>query len=211
MFLQSGNPQTFTYPAAAQPQIVAVTPATLPAGISSMVAITASNTNFVAGQVSVGFGSTDILVNNVWVVSPTQIIVNVTVPPGAAIGSSETSVISAFEVMSQPFGFQIQPANPALPSIAWPAINANTGGAIYPGTFASIFPANGTQFPAGMQLSLNGAPVAIQFSSPTQINFAIPAGIPLGPAILSVVSGGNIVSIVVEVDSPLAGAIASAR
>jgi hypothetical protein len=152
--------------------------------------------------VSVGFGTTDILVNNVWVVSPTQIVANVTVPPGAAIGSSETSVISAFQVMSQPFGFQLQPANPALPSIAWPAINANTGGAIYPGTFASIFPANGTQFPAGMQLSLNGAPAAIQYSSPTQINFAIPAGFPLGPAILSAVSGGNIVSIVVEVDSP---------
>jgi hypothetical protein len=209
MFLQRGNPQTYTYPAAAQSQIVAVTPATLPAGISSMVAITASNANFVAGQVSAGFGTTDILVNNVWVVSPTQIIANVTVPPGAAMGNSETSVISAFQVMSQPFGFQIQPANPALPSIAWPAVNANTGGAIYPGSFASIFPANGTQFPAGMQLSLNGGPVAIQYSSPTQINFAIPAGFPLGPAVLNAVSGGNSVSIVVEVDSaPAAGAVA---
>jgi hypothetical protein len=204
MFLQSGNPQTFTYPAAAQPQILAVTPATLTAGISSMVAIAAANTNFVAGQVSVGFGTTDILVNNVWVVSPTQVIANVTVAPGAAIGTSETSVISAFQVMSQPFGFQIQPANPALPSIAWPAINASTGGAIYPGTFASIFPASGTQFPAGMQLTLNGAPAAIQYSSPMQINFAIPAGFPLGPAMLTAISGGNIVSIVVEVDSPTA-------
>jgi hypothetical protein len=202
MFLQRGNPQTFQYPAAAQPQISSVTPATLPAGISSMVAITASNTNFVSGQVSVGFGTTDILVNNVWVVSPTQAIANVTVAPGAAIGSSETSLISAFQVMSQPFGFQIQPANPALPSIAWPAVNASTGGAIYPGTFASIFPGNGTQFPAGMQLTLNGAPAAIQYSSPTQINFAVPVGFPLGPAILTAASGGNIVSIVVEVDSP---------
>jgi uncharacterized protein (TIGR03437 family) len=53
-----------------------------------------------------------------------------------------------------------------------------------------------------MQLTLNGGPVAIQYSSPTQINFVIPAGFPLGPAMLSAVSGGNIVSIVVEVDSP---------
>ena len=148
-----------------------------------------------------GFGTTDILVNNVWVVSPTQIIANVTVPPGAAMGTSEFSVISAFQVMSQPFGFQIQQANTTLPSIAWPAVNASTGGAIYPGTFASIFPANGTQFPAGMQLTLNGAPAAIQYSSPAQINFAIPAGFPLGPAILTATGGGNTVSIVVEVDS----------
>jgi len=205
MFLQSGNPQMFTYPAAAQPQITAVTPAALPAGISSMVDITAANTNFLTGPVSVGFGTTDILVNNVWVLSPTHLIANVTVAAGAAIGNSEASVISAFQVMSQPFGFQIQPANPALPSIAWPAINAVTGGALNPGSFASIFPANGTQFPAGMQVTLNGAPAAIQYSSPTQVNFAIPAGFPLGPAILSAVSGGNVVNIVVEVDSPPAG------
>jgi hypothetical protein len=201
MFLQSANPQTFQYPAAAQPQITAVTPSTLPAGISSMVTITAINTNFVAGQVGVGFGTTDILVNNVWVLSPTQLVVNVTLPPGANLGASEISVISGFQVMSQPFAFQIQPANPALPSIAWPAINASTGGAINPGAFASLFPANGTQFPAGLQLTLNGAPLAIQFSSPAQINFAIPAGFPLGPATLTAASGGNSVSIVVEIDS----------
>jgi len=202
MFLQSANPQTFQYPVSAQPQITGVAPAALPAGISSMVSINATNTNFVAGQVSVGFGTTDILVNNIWVLTPTQLIVNVTVPAGAALGASEISVISGFQVMSQPFGFQIQPANPALPSIAWPAINAVTGGALYPGTYASIFPANGTQFPAGMQLTLNGAPLAIQYSSPTQINFVIPPGFPIGPAMLSAISGGNIVSIVVEVDNP---------
>jgi hypothetical protein len=201
-FLQSGSPQTFQYPAAAQAQISSVTPSTLTAGISSMVSITASNANFVAGQVTVGFGTSDILVNNVWAVSPTQVLANVTAPPGAALGSSETSVISGFQVMSQPLGFQIQPANPALPSIAWPAVNAVTGGALYPGSYASIFPANVTQFPAGMQLTLNGAPAVVLYNSPTQINFAIPAGFPLGPAVLSAVSAGNVVNIVVEVDSP---------
>jgi hypothetical protein len=202
MFLQSGNPVTFQYPAAAQPQIASVTPSTLTAGISSMVSITGSNTNFVAGQVSVGFGTSDILVNDVWVVSPTQVLANVTVAPGAAFGNSETSVVSGFQVISQPLEFQIQPANPALPSIAWPAINAATGGALYPGAYASIFPANGGQFPAGMQLTLNGVQALIQYSSPTQINFAIPAGFPLGPATLSAISAGNVVNIVVEVDSP---------
>jgi uncharacterized protein (TIGR03437 family) len=53
-----------------------------------------------------------------------------------------------------------------------------------------------------MQLTFNGAPAAIQYSSPAQINFAIPSGFPLGPATLTAVSGGNAVSIVVEVDSP---------
>jgi hypothetical protein len=201
MFLQSANPQTYAYPALAQPQIQTVTPTAIPAGVTSMVDITASNAAFTAGQVSVGFGTSDILVNNVWVVSPTHIVANVTVPPNAAVGSSEPSVISGFQVMAQPFGFQIQPSNPAIPQVSWPAINASTGGAVTPGSYASIFPANGTQFPANTQLTLNGSPAAIQYSSPGQINFFVPASTPLGPAILNVSTGGGSVSLVVEIDS----------
>jgi uncharacterized protein (TIGR03437 family) len=62
-----------------------------------------------------------------------------------------------------------------------------------------------------MQLTLNGAPAAVEYSSPTQINFAVPLGFPLGPATLTAVSGGNIVSIVVEVDSPPAASPAQVR
>jgi Carboxypeptidase regulatory-like domain/Matrixin/IPT/TIG domain len=202
MLLQSSNPQTFTYPSLPQQQIQAVTPQTLTAGVSSLVTINGVNTNFVAGQVSVGFGTSDVLVNNVWVVSPTQVLANVTLSPNAAQGNFELSVISGFQVMTQPFAFQIQPANPALPEIAWPALNASTGGAVNPGSYVSIFPANGTLFPANLQLTLSGSPVPIQYNSPTQINFFVSPGMPLGPAVLTVASGGNSVSIVVEIDSP---------
>lgn len=202
MLLQTSNPQGYAYPSLPQPQIQAVTPQALTAGISSLVTINGVNTNFVAGQVSVGFGTSDVLVNNVWVVSPTQVLANVTVSPNAALGNSELSVISGFQVMTQPFAFQIQQANPALPEIAWPVVNASTGGAVNPGSFASIFPANGTQFPGNLQLTLNGSPVAIQYNSPTQINFFVPLGMPLGPAVLTASSGGNSVSVVVEIDSP---------
>ncbi len=202
MFLQAANPQTYNYPGLAQPQIQSVNPQTLPAGIASEIDITGTNTNFVAGQVSVGFGTTDVLVNNVWVVSPTHLIVNVTVAPNALLGASELSVISGFEVMSQPFAFQIQPANPGIPEIAWPAVNASTGGAIYPGTYASVFPANGTQFPVNLQLTLNGSPVSVQYSAPTQFNFFVPFGTPAGPAILNASNGSTSVNVVVEIDNP---------
>jgi Carboxypeptidase regulatory-like domain/Matrixin/IPT/TIG domain len=202
MLLQTSTPQGYAYPSLPQPQIQAVTPQSLTAGISSLVTINGVNTNFVAGQVSVGFGTSDVLVNNVWVVSPTQVLANVTVSPNAALGNFELSVISGFQVMTQPFAFQIQQSNPALPEIAWPVVNASTGGAVNPGSFASIFPANGTQFPNNLQLTLNGSPVAIQYNSPTQINFFVPAGIPLGPAVLNASAGGNNVSVVVEIDPP---------
>ncbi len=202
MFLQAANPQTYTYPPLPQPQLQSITPQSLTAGVSSVIDITGVNTNFVSGQVSVGFGTSDALVNNVWVLSPTHLLVNVTVAPNAASGPFEISVISGFQTMSQPFAFQIQPMNPALLEIGWPAVNASTGGAIYPGSFASIFPANGTQLPANLQLTLNGAPLAIQYSSPAQINFVVPPSMPVGPAILRVSAGANSVSLVVEIDAP---------
>lgn len=202
MFLQTANPATYQYPVTgATPAASAQAQQTLNAGTSSMVAINGVNTTGGAGQISVGFGTSDIVVNNIWVAGPSQILANVTVSPNATLGTFELSVISGFSVVSQPFAVQIQPMNPALPEIAWPVVNAATGGAVNPGSFASIFPANGTQFPANMQLTLNGAPVSIQYSSPAQINFLVPAQTPLGPAVLTASNGGANVSIVVEIDA----------
>jgi hypothetical protein len=207
MFLQSANPPTYAYPFTAAGIGVAaglfsVSPQALTAGITSAVQITAPNMNFTQGPVSVGFGTSDVLVNNVWVIGPTQLLVNVTVSPSAAIGNSEISIVSGYQTVSVPMAFATQPANASLPEIAWPAVNATTGGAVNPGSYASIFPANGTQFPANPQLTLNGISLAIQYSSPTQINFFVPSTIPVGPANLTFLAGGNSVSIVVEIDNP---------
>jgi hypothetical protein len=84
------------------------------------------------GQVTVGFGTSDITVTGVWVIGPTHLVANVIVAPGAALGSSEISVISGFQVISQPLGFQIVAANPAAPAIL-AVVNGVPGQAtIYP-------------------------------------------------------------------------------
>jgi len=119
-------------------------------------------------------------------VSPTQVIANWTVPPAQPL-KLRTRYL-AFQVMSQPFDSRFS-GQPGAASIAC-RINATPDH--LSGTFASIFPANGTQFPAGMQLTLNGADAI--HTLPTQINFAIPAGFP-GPH-TDAASGGNAVSIV---------------
>jgi hypothetical protein len=208
MFLQSSNPPTYTYSgsslsfgAAAAAQIQSVSPQAIPAGTSSLVDIFTSGANFTQGQVSVGFGTTDVSVTGVWVVAPNHIQVNVTVPLNARLGSTEVSIVSGYQVITQPFSFQIQPANPASIAVATPAVNAVTGGALTPGSYASIFPAYGAQFPANMTVTLNGQPVVVQFSSSTQINFQIPANTEPGVQILKLTAPGSTVSIAIEVDS----------
>ncbi len=193
------NIPTYTYPASDTPQLqtaaTAVNPASLPAGGEAMVDIKASNTSFVPGQVTVGFGTSDITVSGVWVISPTELWVNVMVAPGAAVGSSEISVISGFQVISQPLAFQIVAASPAAPAIL-AVVNGVPGQAtIYPNAVATIWGAN----LANPQITINGQPASVPYSSNNQVNVTVPAGTPTGPVILNLTTSGGSVSLVVPI------------
>jgi len=198
MFLESQNPPTYAYTAAPAPQIIA-NPASLPAGVSSMVDITGIGTRFVDGYMTLGFGSSDVTVRRVWVLSPTHLLANVVAAPNAAIGSSEISVISGFQWAATPAGFQTLPANPVLPRIALPIVNADPNQqTVYAGGLATIF---GSGL-APAQVTLNGATIPVLFDGASQINFAIPAGFAVGPAQLSVNSGSGSVTVVLQIDNP---------
>jgi len=191
MLLQSSNPVTYAYPAANTPAINAVNPLALPAGFnvdgtSAMVDITTSNTNLVDGQVTVGFGTSDISVRRVWVLSPSHLVADVVVANNAAVGTWPVTVISGFQVAEQQGAFQVQPPNMNLPTPALPVFNAiSYATVLHDADYASIF---GSNLASGQtaQVSLNGQPVPVLYASPTQINFQVPAGFPVGPATLQV-------------------------
>src|ERR1035441_7647443 len=204
-FFQSQNPPTYTYQVAGTPQ-VALDKSALPAGISSMVDITAQNTNFVDGQVTVGFGTEDITVNRLWVLSPNHLQANVVVAPNAVLGSTEFSVVSGFQVVAQSFAFQTQPPSPSLPSIGLPIVNAvPTQQTLYPGAFAAVYGSNLAVLPTAAQVTLNHVPLQIQFASAAQINFLIPPGFPVGPATLNLNNGlASAFPVVVQIGNPRA-------
>ncbi|HEY7389515.1 MAG TPA: IPT/TIG domain-containing protein [Bryobacteraceae bacterium] len=188
-FYQSQNPPTYSYPTIGTPQIT-VNPTTLPSGLSSMVDIQATNMQFVPGPVTVGMGSSDVSIRRVWVLSPTHLVANLVASPNAAVGSSEISVISGFQVASQPGGFQTQAANLALPFVGLPIANANPNqAALYPGASASIYGLRLSTGPNTTQVFLNGQAVPVLYSSATQVNFLIPASISTGYASLTLNSG----------------------
>jgi uncharacterized protein (TIGR03437 family) len=202
-FLQSQNPPTYTYPPSGTPQAV-LSQTALPAGVSSMVDINAQDANFVNGQVTVGFGTNDITVNGLWVLSPTHLQANLVVAPNAVPGASEVSLVSGFQVVTQPFAFQTQAANPNLPSIGLPIVNAiPTQQTVYPGAIAAIYGASLALSPSAAQVTLNNVPVQIQFASAAQINFVVPAGLPIGPATLSLNNGAtSAYPVIVQISNP---------
>ncbi len=208
-------PVTYNYTGGGAPQINRISLQSANAGSTAVVDITASNTTFVDGQVTIGFGSDDITVQRVWVLGPGHLQANITIADNAALGSSEISVISGFEVMSQANAFQVLAKNPSLPVVS-AVINANTAQqTIYPGSIVSVYGVNLALSPSSAQVTLNDQPITLQPGGvlPTQINFFLPLNFPTGPATLKLNNGSlaaNPIAVQIDIAPPTIQSVTNA-
>jgi hypothetical protein len=113
LFLNPTAP-TYTYSAgtvsalASNPSLT-VSPAVIPAGAAVTLAVQGANTNFVAGVTTVGFGTSDVAVNQLNVIDSTHLTVTVT--PNVTISSANITITTGLEVISQAVGSQITATN----------------------------------------------------------------------------------------------------
>ena len=213
-FLQSPaqSPFTYSYPQSSPPA-AAISLSQLPQGMSAMVTVTAtSGMQFVDGLTTLGFGSGDVAVRRLWWINPTTAIANVTVSPFALLRETVATVISGFQVYEQPLGFQVVAANPNLPVIGLPVTSAfyPAQNSLYPGAIAAIYGQNLQAAGENPAITVGGLSATTQYVSPTQINFTIPAGVPLGPAVMTLQGG---LPVVLQIDAPppsIAGAATAA-
>jgi uncharacterized protein (TIGR03437 family) len=179
-FTQPSTSPVFAYPTAATTSLV-LSPPSLPAGVEAMIDITGVNTNFSQGQTTVGFGSSDVYVRRVFVLSPTHLQVNVYIAPSAATTFTEVSVLTGFQSAVQANGFQITAVNPRLPVISPLVVNTIAGQtSIYPGAVVSVFGSNLTAGATLPLLTFNGVPATVLFASATQLNLQIPSSLTPG-------------------------------
>jgi hypothetical protein len=186
-------PPTYAYPASSAPGVSAV-PATLPAGVAARVDITATNMNFVNGQVTVGFGTSDVQVRNVFVLSATHLAANVVTAPGAVLTASELSVISGFQVASQANAFQAQPGNPATPYITGVANGIAGQATVFGYGYATIEGVNLGASRSSVQATFVnasgiGEAALVVYGSENQINILVPGDMPAGLTSLVVNNG----------------------
>ena len=184
------TPVTYAYGVSGTPIISTITPASLPAGAEASIDITGSGFNFTPGQTSVGFGTSDILVQQVFVLSPTHLQVNVLVSANAALSNPDVSVIAGFQSAIAPSAFHISAPVAGLPVPLPPITNAIAGltGA-YPGAVVSLYGSNLTAGNATPVVTIEAQPITILYSSPTQINMQLPATLTPGPALLTLNNG----------------------
>jgi hypothetical protein len=204
LFTQGRNATQFTFESA-DAGVFAISQQAVPAGSDVLVEITGTGTNFVDGQTTIGFGSSDIAVRRLWVVSPTKLLANVSIVPHSPIASTTVTVNSGLQLFSAPLAFQIQPLNPRQLSLNYASLrNSATGGAgITAGSTATISIQNLVSA-AGLRATLNDQTLAVTGVSGNVMTFVVPASFPTGPAVLRVTSGTGESSlpIALNIDAP---------
>ena len=203
----ANSPVTWPFPAAAAPAITSISPASLPAGADAVIDITAMGISLADGLTDAGFGTPDILVRRVFVVSPGHVRVDVSILPGAAQTSSDVSIISGFQMATAPGSFQVTAPVQGLPA-AFPILTNGITGLTgsYAGAIIAMYGRNLTASGANPVLKVGGEPVQILYASGNQINFQLPSDLPPGPALLELNNNASSAyPVLVNIDTPPAG------
>jgi uncharacterized protein (TIGR03437 family) len=208
-FLGSATPPTFTYGGPGS-QGISVTPPAVAAGTDSMVTITGFNTNFVQGQTVVGFGSSDVTVTHVWVVSPTVIQMNISVGAPAAVMPTTVSVATGLQLATLSTVFQIGAANAGQITLRTPILNQATGLPGIPGGGIAVIntsglPATATNASlAGWTLTIANQPVLFSLGSNGQLTAQVPSGLPTGPTAvqLTPLNAAATPAVLMQIDPP---------
>ena len=181
------TPPTFSYPSAPTP-LVTLSPETLPAGAQAEIDIEGVNTDFVNGMTTVGYGSSDVLVRGVWVLSPTHALANVEISPNAPPGSIGATVISGFQIATQPAALQIVAPNPTQPVVDPALVNAIWApSGVFPGSTANV---NGVNLGGNQTtITINGRAANIVNATATQVTFVVPSALKPGIAVLKLNNG----------------------
>ncbi len=184
LFLQAASPALYDYPAEETPSF-SIQPASLPAGAEAMVEVTAVDARLSGGNPTLGFGSSDVRIKDFWVLGPNRMLANVAVnPPASPVGTTVT-LASGIQLLSQPFGFRIQPANPRQLYLQGLALDpARSGGPVQIRVANLVDPP-----PANLQATLNGVSVPVASAGRGLITLQIPAGFAAGPAVLRLQAG----------------------
>jgi hypothetical protein len=197
-----GNPPQYQY-GYSNPAQIQVSPSTFLPGTDTMVQINGNNTNFNA-QTTVGFGSSDIVVKQIFVIGPGLLQVNVSVNPQAPPTATTVTVTTGLQTATQTLYAQILTANPNQISLHAPVINAVTGLAGVPAGGTAIINATGLpQNLTGWTLTIGQQQVSPGFLN-GQLQVTVPNGLPIGPALVQLISptGATIPPIVMKVDAP---------
>lgn len=184
---------SYEFPQASAPAIEASL-TRLNAGSEALLDIRGTNTRFESGRTSLSFGSADIAVRRLWVLSPTRILANVIVNWAAQPTTASIAVQSGLQVARRQLDFQILPADSARVSLDSQPYSADGSAWATPyigramtlrlrTPISSITTANSS-------LRINGESAPLLRAGPESFTFVLPAGLRPGPVAIQFASPG---------------------
>jgi hypothetical protein len=200
LFMQA--PPVYTYDATDAPAFT-LTPAALPAGVEAMVQIDGRNVNFLDGLTGIGFGTSDVQVRRIWVLSPTRAVANVIVSSSAAIAATDATLVNGLQLMTQSGGFQLQAANPRQLFLPAPASSSLPGNQV--ALTLGVVPSSGPITVTVANLLSQAAPVTVPVisSNGNQIVIQLPSNLAPGPVVVRVQAGTDTALPIVLTVDPL--------
>jgi hypothetical protein len=204
----AARPQ-FTYPQLAPLRTVPV-PYIVTAGTDTLMVIVGVNTHFAEGQTVVGFGTSDISVRRSWVVSPTMVILNLSVDPAAQPGITYVTTATGLEIITLPDLFTIVAAPPNQISMRVPVLNAVTGLAGIPAGGTALIRTTGLPVDlTGWTLTVGPTPASVPFTADANgvLTVILPLDLAVAPQPVQLTAPGNpsvavVPRVILQIDPP---------
>ncbi len=171
-----------------EPASFLLDPPGLPAGAEAMIEVLGINTQFRQGRTEIGFGSSDISVRGLWVLSPGRLLANVRVAPQGA-GRSAVTLVDGLEAVTSPVPFEVLPPNGVRVALSPPVVDAATGReGGYPGGLVAVR-VSGLRVgstPTDLAVTVNEQPAAVRALEGDRLVFEVPPAVTPGAGILRV-------------------------
>lgn len=182
----------FTVAPSAAALVSPITPSSGAQGTNVVgIQITGSNTHFLAGATKVAFGG-GINTGQVVVSSPTSLTVDISIPPGAAIGGQNLTVTTGGEVVSLSNAFTVLPGTPYISVQPTTGQQGQTLDVVIAGTFTNFQP-------GAVTVSFGSGDITVNSVTVDPVAQTATANISIGP-LASV--GGRTVTVVSTTTTP---------
>ncbi|MEP7352073.1 MAG: matrixin family metalloprotease [Acidobacteriota bacterium] len=204
------TPQFYTYGGPQPPSVVVSQGADVTAGTDALVRIDGVNTGFLAsqiksGQTVAGFSSSDITIRQLWVISSSQLMLNIGVSASAKAGPVGLTIATGLQLVTLPAAIQIHPIGSNPITLQAPILNLVTGLPGVPAGGTVVMQVSGlTDELSGWTVMVGGVSAHFTRTGPTQLQVDVPSSIAPGVVPVRLISsiGAGPSPVLLQVDQP---------
>lgn len=207
-FAPAAAPPAYGYPDKGAPAIQ-VTPDTVSAGSDAVLDLTGTNVNFAVSGLQLGFGTSDIVVHRIWLLSAEHAQLAISVSPLASQGLTTLTLSAGLQLVEKPLSFRIT----APSTQPWARGSGATPNSLPPGLsdpYPVVLPienvpasSSAANFYVAVVTADGDKPVNVLAFLGGQLILNLPANLHPGPLTLKVVyNGASLAPVVLDVRAP---------